>query len=178
MPAVVIVILTLAFVLVVCAVGVETLRRYNRPSAQPPAPSVVEVQSWAIVRAFGNDSQSIEIANIWMKLSETAREELVFYGRGLMSSVLPAALAPTESGVSTLVPVFVNVEADRQSSRPTTILEDQRATVAMPAPTFCSICERMIERNETFAADGHGVVWHSRCLSQVSANKAKIGAQR
>jgi hypothetical protein len=196
MAGVVIVILVLAFVVVVCAVGVETLRRVNRPSIPPVAPSQAEVQLWHVARAFGNDSQSTEIANLWFRLNEVCREELLFYGRGL---VLPAVFARDSTGkrdsgivakgsiksvadvtsrldveadrATTLTPIAVDivaVERDRPSKRPTMLTTpvDAPRPTVVEAGSMCAICDALIGRHESQASDGYGVTWHSRCLSQ------------
>ncbi len=197
MLAVVIVILVVAFVVVVCAVGVETLRRINRPSIAPLAPTKAEVQSWHITRAFGNDSQSVEIANLWFRLSEVTREELLFYGRGLVlpsDNVEPVRMVRA-SGVmtkvnsvdaeadraTTLTPVSIDLVEDelaRPSKRPTVAVDMPRATV-VEFGSKCAICETLIGRNESQASDSHGVTWHSKCLSQVGKrNKDRSGASQ
>lgn len=161
MPAVVIVILVLTFVVAVCAVGVETLRRVNHPSIAPPAPSKVEVQSWRITKAFGDDEQSVEIANLWFKLNEVDREELLSYGRGLVRDpmesnpehpvrVVRASGIVTKDATgstsashhvdevgnrsTTLTPISIEIveaERDRPSKRPTMMI----AITDMPRST-------------------------------------------
>ena len=199
MPAVAIVILVLAFVVAVCGVGVETLHRINRPSVQPPVPdpSEAEAQSRRITKAFGSDSQSTEIANLWFSLNEVGREELLFYGRSLVGEVAgsttlePVVIAQRTSGVmakvvshnatlpdngdraTTLTPIsveLVEAERDRPSKRPTMMIavaDMPRATV-VESGTMCAICDMLISRNDSQASDGYGVTWHSRCLSQAS----------